>query len=93
MFEGKNVLLGVTGSIAVYKAVDLASKLVQAGITVDVIMTDAAAKFVTPLSFRSITHRQVHTDMWAPVTEFNVKHVALAERADIVVIAPATANT
>ncbi|MFA4835798.1 MAG: bifunctional phosphopantothenoylcysteine decarboxylase/phosphopantothenate--cysteine ligase CoaBC, partial [Dehalococcoidia bacterium] len=52
-----------------------------------------AAKFVTPLSFRSITHRQVHTDMWAPVTEFNVKHVALAERADTVVIAPATANT
>ncbi|MDD5093355.1 MAG: bifunctional phosphopantothenoylcysteine decarboxylase/phosphopantothenate--cysteine ligase CoaBC [Dehalococcoidia bacterium] len=93
MFEGKNILLGVTGSIAVYKAVDLASKLVQAGLTVDVIMTEPAAQFVTPLSFRSITHRQVHTDMWAPVAEFNVKHVALADRADLVVIAPATANT
>jgi phosphopantothenoylcysteine decarboxylase/phosphopantothenate--cysteine ligase len=93
MFKDKTVLLGVTGSIAAYKAVDLASKLVQAGVTVDVIMTEAATKFVTPLSFRSITHRQVHTDMWAPVDEFNIKHVALADRADAVVIAPATANT
>ncbi|MBT4511299.1 MAG: bifunctional phosphopantothenoylcysteine decarboxylase/phosphopantothenate--cysteine ligase CoaBC [Chloroflexi bacterium] len=93
MFEGKNVLLCVTGSISVYKAVDLASKLVQDGATVDVIMTESATKFVTPLSFQSITHRPVHTDMWAPVAEFNIKHVALAERADVIAIAPATANT
>ena len=93
MFEGKTIVLGVTGSIAAYKAVDLASKLVQAGIGVDVVMTDSAAKFVTPLSFRSITHRPVHTDMFAPVDDFNIEHVALAERADTVVIAPATANT
>ncbi|PIU57194.1 MAG: bifunctional phosphopantothenoylcysteine decarboxylase/phosphopantothenate--cysteine ligase CoaBC [Chloroflexi bacterium CG07_land_8_20_14_0_80_51_10] len=93
MFEGKTIVLGVTGSIAAYKAVDLASKLVQAGIGVDVVMTDSAAKFVTPLSFRSITHRPVHTDMFAPVADFNIEHVALAERADTVVIAPATANT
>lgn len=93
MFEGKTVLLGVTGSIAAYKAVDLASKLAQAGLAVDVIMTEAATKFVAPLSFRSVTHRPVHTDMWAPVAEFNIKHVSLAERADVVMIAPATANT
>jgi len=93
MFEEKNILLGVTGSISVYKAVDLASKLTQAGINVDVVMTESATKFVTPLSFQSITHRPVYTDMWAPVTEFNIKHVSLAERADLVVIAPATANT
>lgn len=93
MFEGKDIVLGVTGSIAAYKAVDLASKLVQAGITVHVIMTDSAAKFVSPLTFRSITHRPVYTDMFAPITDFNVEHVALAERADAVVIAPATANT
>ncbi|MDY6912628.1 MAG: bifunctional phosphopantothenoylcysteine decarboxylase/phosphopantothenate--cysteine ligase CoaBC [Chloroflexota bacterium] len=93
MFDGKSIVLGVTGSISAYKAVDLASKLVQAGIEVDVIMTESAARFVTPLTFRSVTHRQVHTDMWAPVTEFNIKHVALAEKADAVMIAPATADT
>lgn len=93
MFEGKSVLLGVTGSISVYKAVDLASKLTQAGIEVDVVMTESATRFVAPLSFQSVTHRPVHSDMWAPVREFNVKHVALAEKADLVVIAPATANT
>ena len=93
MFEGKALVLGVTGSISAYKAVDLTSKLVQAGIIVDVIMTNAATKFVTPLSFRSITHRPVHLDMFAPVTEFNIEHVALAERADVLMVAPATANT
>jgi len=93
MFEGKCVVMGVTGSISVHKAVDLASKLTQAGIAVDVIMTESATRFITPLSFQSITHRQVYSDMWMPVTEFNIKHVSLAERADVVVIAPATANT
>jgi len=93
MFEGKTVLLGVTGSISVYKAVDLASTLVQAGIAVDVVMTDAATRFVTPLSFQSITHRPVHHDMWTPPAEFNIEHVSLSEQADVVVIAPATANT
>ena len=93
MFKGKNVVLGVTGSIAAYKAVDVASKLVQSGIDVDVILTEAAAKFVSALSFSSITHRQVHIDMFAPVSDFHVEHVSLAERADVIVIAPATANT
>ncbi len=92
MFEGKNVVLGVTGSIAVYKAADIASKLTQRGLCVDVIMTKAAMQFVTPLTFRSITHRPVVTDMFELASEFSVEHVALAERADVVVIAPATAD-
>jgi phosphopantothenoylcysteine decarboxylase/phosphopantothenate--cysteine ligase len=93
VFEGKKVVLGVTGSVSAYKAVDIASKLIQKGLAVDVVMTKAAMKFVTALSFRSITHRPVVTDMWELSSEFNVEHVALAERADAVVIAPATANT
>jgi len=92
VFEGKNVVLGVTGSIAVYKAADIASKLTQRGLCVDVVMTRAAMQFVTPLTFRSITHRPVVTDMFDLASEFSVEHVALAERADVVVIAPATAD-
>ena len=92
MFEGKNVVLGVTGSIAVYKAADIASKLTQRGLCVDVVMTRAAMQFVMPLTFRSITHRPVVTDMFDLASEFSVEHVALAERADLVVIAPATAD-
>ena len=93
MFENRNVVLGVTGSIAAYKSVDIASKLTQKGLAVDVVMTKAACEFVTPLTFRSITHRPVVTDMWELSSEFSVEHVALAEKADVVVIAPATANT
>jgi phosphopantothenoylcysteine decarboxylase/phosphopantothenate--cysteine ligase len=93
VFEGKNVVLGVTGSIAAYKAVDIASKLAQKGLAVDVVMTRAAQEFVTALSFRSVTHRPVVTDMWEPSSELSLEHVALAESADVVVIAPATANT
>ena len=93
MSGGKNVVLGVTGSIAAYKAVDIASKLTQKGVAVDVVMTKAAQQFVTPLTFRSITHRPVVIDMFDLASEFSVEHVALAERADVVVIAPATANT
>src|SRR4030043_1481693 len=92
MFKGKNVVLGGTGSIAVYKAVDIASKLTQKGMAVDVVMTKAAQQFVTPLSFRSITPRPVVTDMFDLASEYSVEHVALAERADVMVVAPATAN-
>ncbi|MBE0481564.1 MAG: bifunctional 4'-phosphopantothenoylcysteine decarboxylase/phosphopantothenoylcysteine synthetase, partial [Dehalococcoidia bacterium] len=91
--KGKNVVLGVTGSIAVYKAVDLASKLTQKGLEVDVVMTAAATEFVTELSFRSITHRPVVSSMWGPVAEYEIEHISLAERADVIVVAPATANT
>ncbi len=88
----KHIVLGVTGSIASYKAVDLASKLTQAGALVDVIMTYGATRFVTPLAFRSITHREVVTDTYDIASEFANHHVAMARRADIVVIAPATVN-
>jgi phosphopantothenoylcysteine decarboxylase/phosphopantothenate--cysteine ligase len=91
--QGKTIVLGVTGSIAVYKAVDLASQLTKAGAKVDVIMTDAATEFVTPLSFRNITGRPVVTTMFELASEHSVEHVALADAADMVVIAPATANT
>lgn len=93
MIKSKSIVLGVTGSISVYKAVDIASKLTQVGAGVEVIMTEAAIEFVAPLSFQSITHRPVHIDMFAPVADFDIEHVALAERADVIVIAPATANT
>ena len=92
-FTGKRVLLGVTGSIAAYKAVDLASKLTQAGALVDVLLTKAAMTFVAPLTFRSITHRSVLSDLWDPESEHAVEHVELARSADILAVAPATANT
>ena len=88
-----NIALGVTGSIACYKAVDLASKLTQAGAKVDVIMTPDACKFLAPLTFQSITHRPVVTDVFDPQSELSIDHVAVAERADAVIVAPATANT
>ena len=87
------IALGVTGSIACYKAVDLASKLRQAGALVDVIMTPDARKFLAPLTFQSITHRPVVTDVFDPQSELSIDHVAIAERADAVIVAPATANT
>jgi phosphopantothenoylcysteine decarboxylase/phosphopantothenate--cysteine ligase len=90
--KNKTVVLGVSGSIAAYKAVELASQLTQAGARVDVIMTQAAQEFITPLTFRSITGRPVVTDMFELNSEYSVEHVALAEAADIVVIAPATAD-
>ena len=91
--EGKYVALGVSGSIACYKAVDLASKLTQAGALVDVTMTDSAVRFVAPLTFQSITHRPVVADIFDPQSEISIDHVAIAERADVIVVAPATANT
>ena len=93
MLTGKHIILGVTGSIAAFKAADLASKLTQAGAIVDVAMTSRAAEFVSPLTFRSLTHRPVVQDIFDADSELSIGHVALAEAADIVVIAPATANT
>ena len=90
---GKKIVLGVTGSIAAYKSADLASKLTQAGAQVDVIFTSSAEKFVTPLTFQSVTGRRVYTDkdLWG--NEAHVLHVGLAHQADLLVIAPCTANT
>ena len=90
--EGKNIALGVSGSIACYKAVDLASKLVQLNANVDVLMTSAALRFLTPLTFAAITHRPVVTSMFDPESELSINHVAAAERTDLVAVVPATAN-
>lgn len=92
MLKGKKVVLGVTGGIAVYKAVDLVSKLTKAGAQVRVVMTESATKFVTPLTFKEISGQAVATDMWCANQEFNVEHIALVEWADIMLLAPATAN-
>ena len=91
LLEEKQIVLGVTGSIAGYKAVDLASKLTQAGALVDVILTEPAGRFVSPITFRSVTGRRVHGDMWN--LDEHVEHVRLGESADLLVIAPATAHT
>jgi len=97
LFKDKRIVLGVTGSIAVYKAVDLASKLTQAGATVDVVMTEAAQKFVTPLTFQAVTGRSVYTNLWQADSggglPTHIAHVGLGESADLLVIAPATAHT
>ena len=89
---GKRVVLGVSGSIACYKAADIASKLMQAGALVDVVLTRAAQEFVTPLTFRSLTHRPVITDIFDAQSADPLEHVEIAHRADAVVIAPATAH-
>ncbi len=91
--EDKQIVLGVTGSIASYKAADLASKLAQAGALVNVIMTQTATRFITPLTFQSVTGRQAYVDgdMWG--REGHIQHIALGHQADMLVIAPATANT
>ena len=89
---GKKIVLGVTGGIAAYKSVEIASRLRKAGAEVHVVMTREATEFVTELTFREITGQPVTVDMWAKVTNFNVEHIALANLADIMLIAPATAN-
>jgi phosphopantothenoylcysteine decarboxylase/phosphopantothenate--cysteine ligase len=91
--NNKRIVLGVTGSIACYKAADLASKLVQTGALVDVILTSAATQFVSELTFKSITHRPVFTNLYSPESDLSINHVALAETADVIIVAPATANT
>ena len=91
MLANKTVVLGITGSIAAYKAADIASKLTQAGARVEVVMTESATKFIAPLTLRSITSRPVVTNMFELASEFSVEHIALAEAADVVAIAPATA--
>jgi phosphopantothenoylcysteine decarboxylase/phosphopantothenate--cysteine ligase len=92
MLKNKTIVLGVTGGIAVYKAADLASKLIQAEAIVKVIMTSNACQFVTPLTFEAITTNPVITDMFQTNAEHRINHVALAEVADAIIIAPATAN-
>lgn len=90
-FEGKTVLIGVSGGIAAYKVVELARLLVKAGADVKVVMTDAGQRFVTPLTFRTVTGNPVATSMWSdPGSPF--PHISLSEEADLIVVAPATAD-
>lgn len=90
--SGSNILLGVSGGVAAYKAVDLASKLTAAGARVNTIMTENACQLICPKSFEAVTGQPVYTNMWQTDGEFKIGHVSAADWADIVVVAPATAN-
>jgi len=92
VLEGKNIVLGVSGGIACYKAVDLVSRLKKEGANVDVIMTKGAMEFVTPLTFQTLAQSRVVTDLFETVTHFDVEHISLAKKADFYVVAPATYN-
>ena len=86
------ILLGVTGGIAAYKAADLASRLVKDGFTIDVVMTENACEFVTPLTFQTIVQNPVYVDTFDEIDDYSVEHISLADRADAVLVCPATAN-
>ena len=92
VLRGKHIILGVTGGIAAYKAVTVASRLTQSGAVVDVLMTAAAQRFVTPLTFSALTGRPVRTDLWS-LGNGQIMHVAMARDADLFLVAPVTANT
>lgn len=92
MLTNKNILIAVCGGIAVYKVVEVVSRLRKAGANVHVMMTQEATNFVTPLTFQEISGNPVNVSMWDKVTNWNVEHIALANLADLVLIAPATAN-
>ncbi|NTW72744.1 MAG: bifunctional phosphopantothenoylcysteine decarboxylase/phosphopantothenate--cysteine ligase CoaBC [Eubacteriaceae bacterium] len=88
----KNILLGVTGGIACFKAADLVSRLVKLGFNVDVIMTENAQKFITPLTFQVLSQNRVVIDMFEKTERRDVEHISLAQKADLAMIVPATAN-
>jgi phosphopantothenoylcysteine decarboxylase/phosphopantothenate--cysteine ligase len=92
MLTNKKIILGVTGGIAAYKAAELTRALIKAGAQVKVIMTKSAAEFITPLTMQTLSQNQVYTDMFIPTNKYEMAHIALAEFADVFVIAPATAN-
>lgn len=93
MLKGKNILLGVTGGIAVYKACDLTSKLTQAGANVRVMMTSGAVNFVSPLTFQALSRNEVYLDTFEEKDPKKIAHIDVADWADLILIAPATANT
>jgi phosphopantothenoylcysteine decarboxylase/phosphopantothenate--cysteine ligase len=92
MFQNLNILLGVTGGVAAYKAVDLASKLTAAGARVRTVMTESACRLVGPKSFEAVTGSAVFTTMWSTPEEHGISHIALVDWADLVIVVPATAN-
>jgi len=89
---GRNVLLGVSGSIAAYKAADIASALVKMGHNVDVVMTRAATEFIGPLTLQTLSRNPVSVDLWEEVKGWQPGHIELADRAEVFLVAPATAN-
>jgi phosphopantothenoylcysteine decarboxylase len=92
MLTGREILLGVTGGVAAYKAADLCSRLVQQGAAVTVVMTTAAEKFIGPTTFEALTDRPVYRNAFAPIEHFRGEHIGLAQRAELLVVAPATAD-
>ena len=92
MLTNLNILLGVTGGVAAYKAVDLASKLTAAGANVQTVMTENACRFIGPVSFEAVTCAAVHTTMWNSTEYYKIGHISLADWSDIIVVAPASAN-
>ncbi|MDD4357444.1 MAG: bifunctional phosphopantothenoylcysteine decarboxylase/phosphopantothenate--cysteine ligase CoaBC [Smithellaceae bacterium] len=92
MLENKKIVLGVTGGIAAYKAAELTRAFIKAGAQVRVIMTKSAMEFITPLTMQTLSQGPVYTDMFAPTDQYDMAHIALADFADVFVIAPATGN-
>ena len=92
MIKGKNIVIGMTGGIACYKACEIISHLVREGAIVDVIMTKNATEFITPLTIETLSKRKVVTDMFEKKERMEVEHISLARKADIIAIIPATAN-
>ena len=92
MLDNLNILLGVSGGIAAYKAVDLAGKLTAAGAKVNTVMTENACRLIGPKSFETVTCSAVFTSLWNTPEEYKIGHIALVDWADIIVVAPATAN-
>lgn len=92
MLKGKTIVLGVTGGIAAYKACELTRRLIESGADVHVILTKGAQQFVTPLTFQALSGHPVHTDLFSLTQEQEIGHIALADKADLIFVAPATAD-
>jgi len=93
MLRGRRIVFGICGGIAAYKAADVVSKLQQGGALVDAILSEHAARFITPLTLSALSQRPVYSDLWEPTGEAAARHIALGREADLLLVAPATANT
>ncbi len=92
MLRGKNIVLGIAGGIAAYKAAELTRELVKRGAEVNVVMTESATRFITPLTLQTLSDRPVYTDMFSTSGEWDIHHISLAQSADLIIVAPATYN-
>lgn len=93
ILKEKVIIIGVTGSIAAYKAADITSQLVKWGANVQVIMTESATRFITPLTLQTLSRNKVYTSMWEDIADWEPEHINLADRADLLLVAPATAHS